>query len=638
MKTLLNVFKKRLKIDESIFGDLDELQDTLDIIDTGDSGDRDMLLFAFELCLKQQRKNDYMSSFSGRDDTFLDEALKMTIRNFWDGKITKDYEKTKGSQAEIGRYYILATEKECKMIRVLGKSMSSISYNLELKVTKSGWSNYCGLEFDPREYRRRRMGYRPTLNKKDFGKYKWYFVPLSTMQEMERLSPTKYFKPTLDGYTAQSQDEDFASPEYTAELEKIEQEILSNNEGKNMFTVEPINMSLTKLTKLDKDGIRELLKDKSLVIYLPKDIKNIHWLNSWRDIKDMAKDIREETYNDQDVPTIMVVKLYDGYQFNITLYGMKIDSYGRIVSKDSNRYFNDFGKFIKAIADSVKDKSSYGFKVFIVDAFDPRNYGLNTFFKPFVDIWKKSNLIRKQILKKFEAKFKNLPTYKINDNRSGYGSESWPWNFVGLDFGGWDLLLVGKNEGIGMSSSGNHPIVKLDKVAPWTNSSTKSYKVTTKQYEEFKKYLLDNSKAYDEAQLALGNFVKEWADKYILGKVPDPKAELEAEKEEIKDDAEQEAKENPNMSNDPNAGSEPVKIAKGKFDKALDKMTAWHEGKRKQNVKSCSPDKLRMYYKVCVDLGYDKEAQILADEMKLKNVPLPKVDESYIDIANCIFD
>lgn len=44
------------------------------------------------------------------------------------------------------------------------------------------------------------------------------------------------------------------------------------------------------------------------------------------------------------------------------------------------------------------------------------------------------------------------------------------------------------------------------------------------------------------------------------------------------------------------------------------KMTAWHNGERKQNVKACSDAKLKAYYKICKRLGYEDEANKLKAE------------------------
>ena len=45
------------------------------------------------------------------------------------------------------------------------------------------------------------------------------------------------------------------------------------------------------------------------------------------------------------------------------------------------------------------------------------------------------------------------------------------------------------------------------------------------------------------------------------------------------------------------------------------KMDAWHNGTRKQNVKACSDDKLKMYLEICLNKGYSKEAEILQNEI-----------------------
>lgn len=51
-------------------------------------------------------------------------------------------------------------------------------------------------------------------------------------------------------------------------------------------------------------------------------------------------------------------------------------------------------------------------------------------------------------------------------------------------------------------------------------------------------------------------------------------------------------------------------------------MDAWHNGERKQNVKRCSDDKLKAYYKICVNSGYDEEAKILKDEADSRDLKL----------------
>ena len=50
------------------------------------------------------------------------------------------------------------------------------------------------------------------------------------------------------------------------------------------------------------------------------------------------------------------------------------------------------------------------------------------------------------------------------------------------------------------------------------------------------------------------------------------------------------------------------------------KMDKWHEGKRKQNVKACSTDKLIMNLGICKRKGYDSEAQQIQDELDSRGI------------------
>ena len=58
------------------------------------------------------------------------------------------------------------------------------------------------------------------------------------------------------------------------------------------------------------------------------------------------------------------------------------------------------------------------------------------------------------------------------------------------------------------------------------------------------------------------------------------------------------------------------------------KMDAWHNGTRKQNIKSCSNEKLIMNYGICMAKGYEKEAAELKAEMDKRNI---NIDESLKD-------
>lgn len=77
------------------------------------------------------------------------------------------------------------------------------------------------------------------------------------------------------------------------------------------------------------------------------------------------------------------------------------------------------------------------------------------------------------------------------------------------------------------------------------------------------------------------------------------------------------------------------KLSKGTQSIAYDKMKAWHEGTRKQNLKACSDAKLKMNYKVCKELGYDEEMKKIEDEAKSRNLTLESMIsiEEYIKIC-----
>lgn len=55
---------------------------------------------------------------------------------------------------------------------------------------------------------------------------------------------------------------------------------------------------------------------------------------------------------------------------------------------------------------------------------------------------------------------------------------------------------------------------------------------------------------------------------------------------------------------------------------AVQKMTAWHNGERKQNVGACSDAKLKMYYKTCKDLGFEPEMEVLKAEAEKRGLLL----------------
>lgn len=61
-------------------------------------------------------------------------------------------------------------------------------------------------------------------------------------------------------------------------------------------------------------------------------------------------------------------------------------------------------------------------------------------------------------------------------------------------------------------------------------------------------------------------------------------------------------------------------LTKDDKEDAESKMDKWHEGKRKQNVKACSTDKLIMNLGICKRKGYDSEAEQIQDELDSRGI------------------
>lgn len=75
-------------------------------------------------------------------------------------------------------------------------------------------------------------------------------------------------------------------------------------------------------------------------------------------------------------------------------------------------------------------------------------------------------------------------------------------------------------------------------------------------------------------------------------------------------------------------------LTKSDKEDAESKMDKWHEGKRKQNVKACSTDKLIMNLGICKRKGYDAEAQQLQDELDSRGINESAEDRSGNIILN----
>jgi len=77
-----------------------------------------------------------------------------------------------------------------------------------------------------------------------------------------------------------------------------------------------------------------------------------------------------------------------------------------------------------------------------------------------------------------------------------------------------------------------------------------------------------------------------------------------------------------------------TKMSKGANAAAYDKMKAWHEGTRKQNLSNCSDAKLKMNYKVCKELGYEAEMKQIEAEAKKRDIVLESISLNDIVLAD----
>ena len=91
--------------------------------------------------------------------------------------------------------------------------------------------------------------------------------------------------------------------------------------------------------------------------------------------------------------------------------------------------------------------------------------------------------------------------------------------------------------------------------------------------------------------------------------------------------------ENPEQKEKKERGKD-TKMSKGANAAAYDKMKAWHEGTRKQNLSNCSDAKLKMNYKVCKELGYEKEMREIETEAKKRDIVLESISLNDYIIAD----
>lgn len=90
--------------------------------------------------------------------------------------------------------------------------------------------------------------------------------------------------------------------------------------------------------------------------------------------------------------------------------------------------------------------------------------------------------------------------------------------------------------------------------------------------------------------------------------------------------------ENPEQSETKERGKNTV-MSKNAVKAAEEKMLAWHEGRRKQNLSNCSDAKLKMNYKICKSHNYEKEIELLQQEANKRGITLESLTyKDYLEL------
>jgi hypothetical protein len=72
-----------------------------------------------------------------------------------------------------------------------------------------------------------------------------------------------------------------------------------------------------------------------------------------------------------------------------------------------------------------------------------------------------------------------------------------------------------------------------------------------------------------------------------------------------------------------------LRLMEGKALTSEEKMDRWHNGKRKENIKACSDEKLAEYLKICRKKGYTEEIKLINAERKARKAGSKKINESF---------
>lgn len=160
-----------------------------------------------------------------------------------------------------------------------------------------------------------------------------------------------------------------------------------------------------------------------------------------------------------------------------------------------------------------------------------------------------------------------------------------------------------------------------DSAYGWGNHYLTKGQAKEKAKDEFIKYLRDHKFDDSKVQQRL-DFSLALVQMYIEGDIDPELGPVEKPMD------------NPEPSTEKKERGKDTKMSTSAQSAAYEKMKAWHEGTRRQNLSNCSDAKLKMNYKVCKELKYDKEMDLLKKEAAKRGVILESKIElnEFIDI------
>lgn len=426
----------------------------------------------------------------------------------------------------------------------------------------------------------------------------------------------------------------------------IEKDTVENPKTVTLMDVKESPLNWKKIAKLTPEKFYEVFKDKTLVIFSP-----IEKLDSFYQ-GGFVWDVKHSKPNTTGMTSsiILISNISDkkcnvlDVSFERTLWSSphkaQEDSWDPSTT-NNNINVADVIKGISSFGLEAFTKSTYQPKIFIIDgSYDMKKDSkfVKQFFKPYLDATERLDKAYYNLLDALEKVY--------SKNKIDLNTMSHHWNYV-VKLTNWtskyNVAIVGLDKAIfiGKNYAGIPQITYPGTVSSsyFTDHADRDYnegyKITDEIYDQLVKMVEDGFKNFDGLRKEAIEFENNWIKKYVLGKPIDIKKDADANKKEI----EKNGNKNPEENNDPDSGSPKVRTTKKKLIDAEVKMDAWHKGTRKQNLKNCSDEKLKMNYQICKSKGYDKEADQIETEAKARNLKLSEsFNKSWFELASKIVE